>query len=112
MSKRLSILFAVMFFLLTFAHVNASTNSFLSVIITDSYGQSIADMPVHANNDNIIFTFISNQNGIVEFTELSIGDWIITVCGQTVTYNSVDGEDISAMLFITCHRSLLPIVSR
>ena len=112
MSNFLTVLFLLVAIAATYTPASATPSSYLSVAVTDSHGQALASIPVTAVHENTLIALSTDQNGMVNLDNLAAGDWAVTACGQTVTYTSMDGQDIGGTLMLTCHRMLLPVVSR
>lgn len=94
---------------------HAASRSYFSVMVTDSIGQPLVSQEVKATpvdgEGRIIIAMITNEKGIAQLGDLTDGLWNVEACGQTTTTESTDGPN-AGLINVTCHRSLLPLVSK
>lgn len=93
----------------------AASRSYVSVMVTDGAGQPLVAQDVKATPaDGEFQTMLVMQtdaNGIAQLGDLADGIWEVEACGQTITTESTDGPN-AGLINVTCHRSLLPLVSK
>ena len=94
---------------------HAATKSYVAVMVTDSIGQPLSGQEVKATpTDGEFQTMLVMQtdaNGIAQLGDLADGLWEVESCGQTITTESTDGPN-AGLINVTCHRSLLPDISK
>lgn len=92
----------------------ASPASYVSVFISDAAGHPIAGETVTAlplDDRAAIVAITTDTRGMADLGDLRDGDWMVTACGQQFDVNSTDGPT-GGLIAATCHRVLLPTVSR
>lgn len=94
---------------------HAASRSYVSVMVTDGIGQPLVGQGVKAtpvdSDGRIIIVMATDANGIAQLGDLADGLWEVEACGQTITTESTDGPN-AGLINVTCHRSLLPVISK
>ena len=94
---------------------HAASRSYVSVVVTVSIGKPIGGQEVKATptdgEGRIMIAMTTNERGIAELGDLADGIWNVEACGQLITTESTDGPN-AGLINVTCHRVLLPVVSK
>ena len=80
-ANAIAILFLAAFFLLSAARAQSADSAGLEVYVRDASGAVISDAKVHIaqTQENIMRDGVSDKNGYLRFTELPVGDYVVTV---------------------------------
>lgn len=94
---------------------HAASRSYFSVMVTDTIGQPLSGQEVKALQADVKFpamiVLTTDEHGVAQLGNLADGIWNVEACGQTVTAESADGPT-GWLINVTCHRVLLPVVSK
>lgn len=94
---------------------HAASRSYVSVMVTDGIGKPISGQEVKAapvvGEFQTMLVVTTNEKGVAQLGDLADGLWNIETCGQLITTESTDGPT-GGLISVTCHRVLLPAVSK
>ena len=88
----------------------AATQSALSVEVHLTHGP-LAGEVVTATQGNALIAIATDATGMARFGDLAPGDWLISACGQEMSFGS-SGGNTAATWMVDCNRLWLPVLAR